>query len=140
MENCNGEPPKIVHTSLPAGDYISCWGSLQLSFYANHDWKGGATMAKYISLVKYTAKGVENIKDSPQRLDAFKQLCESMGAKVEGFFLTMGRYDLVVIVDAPNPEAVAKIILKTSSGGAVSTETLPAFAEPEYRKLISDLP
>ena len=97
-------------------------------------------MAKYISLVKYTSKGVENVKESPKRLDAFKKLCKSMGAKVEGFFLTMGRYDLVVIVDAPDPETVAKILLATSSGGAVSTETLPAFAEAEYRKIISELP
>ena len=97
-------------------------------------------MAKYISLVKYTAKGIENIKESPDRLDAFKQLCESMGAKVEGFYLTMGRYDLVVIVDAPTPEAVSKIILATGSGGAVRTETLPAFSEEEYRKIISELP
>jgi uncharacterized protein with GYD domain len=97
-------------------------------------------MAKYISLVKYTAKGVENIKESPNRLDAVKQLCESMGAKVEGFYLTMGRYDLIMIVDAPNPETVAKIVLTTSSGGAVSTETLPAFPEEEYRKIISELP
>jgi len=97
-------------------------------------------MAKYISLVKYTAKGVENIKESPNRLDAVKQLCESMGAKVEGFYLTMGRYDLIMIVDAPNPETVAKIVLTTPSGGAVSTETLPAFPEEEYRKIISELP
>jgi uncharacterized protein with GYD domain len=97
-------------------------------------------MAKYISLVKYTAKGIENVKESPKRLDAFKQLCESMGAKVEGFYLTMGRYDLVVIMDAPNPETAAKIILKTSSAGAVSTETLPAFAEAEYQKIVSELP
>jgi uncharacterized protein with GYD domain len=97
-------------------------------------------MAKYISLVKYTAKGIGNIKESPKRLDAFKQLCESIGAKVEGFYLTMGRYDLVVIVDAPNREAVTKILLTTTSGGAVSTETLPAFAEAEYRKVISELP
>ncbi len=97
-------------------------------------------MAKYISLVKYTAKGIENIKESPDRFDAFKQLCESMGAKVEGFFLTMGRYDLVVIVDAPNSETVTKIILTIGSGGAVSTETLQAFSEEEYRKIISELP
>lgn len=97
-------------------------------------------MAKYISLVKYTTKGVENIKESPKRLDAFKQLCESMGAKVDGFYLTMGRYDLVVIVDAPNPEIVTKIILTTASGGAVSTETLPALPEEDYRKIISELP
>ncbi len=97
-------------------------------------------MAKYISLVKYTAKGIENIKESPNRLDAVKQLCESMGAKVEGFYLTMGRYDIIMIVDAPNPETVVKIVLTVSSGGAVSTETLPAFPEEEYRKIISELP
>ena len=97
-------------------------------------------MAKYISLVKYTAKGIENIKESPNRLDAVKQLCESMGAKVEGFYLTMGRYDIIMITEAPNPETVSKIILTVSSGGAVSTETLPAFPEEEYRKIISELP
>ena len=97
-------------------------------------------MAKYISLVKYTQKGVENIKDSPSWLDAFKQICQSMGAKVEGFYLTMGRYDLLVIVDAPDPETIAKIILATASRGAISTETLPAFTEEEYRKIISELP
>ena len=61
-------------------------------------------------------------------------------ATVEGFYSTMGRYDMVVIVDAPNPETVAKIVLATASSGAVSTETLPAFSEEEYRKVISELP
>ena len=97
-------------------------------------------MAKFISLVKYTAKGIENIKESPNRLDAVKKLCESMGASVEGFYLTMGQYDIILIVDAPNSETVAKIILKVTSGGAVTTETLPAFNEEEYRKIISELP
>mgnify|MGYP002065837342 FL=1 len=63
-----------------------------------------------------------------------------MGAKVEGFYLTMGRYDLVVIVDAPDHETISKIILATSSKGAISTETLPALAEEEYRKIISEMP
>lgn len=97
-------------------------------------------MAKYISLMKYTAKGIENVKESPKRLDAFKKLCESMGAKVEGSYLTMGRYDLVAIVDAPNAETAAKIILTMTSSGAVGTETLQAFSEAEYRNLISELP
>jgi uncharacterized protein with GYD domain len=55
-------------------------------------------MAKYISLVKYTAKGIENIKESPGRLEAFKQLCESMGAKVEGFYLTMGLWAGMILL------------------------------------------
>ena len=97
-------------------------------------------MAKYISLVKYAAKGIENIKESPNRLDAVKQLCESMGATVEGFYLTMGRYDIIMIMEAPDPETAAKIILTITSKGNVSTETLPAFPEDEYRKIISALP
>jgi uncharacterized protein with GYD domain len=47
---------------------------------------------------------------------------------------------MLVILDAPNPETVAKIILATSSRGAVSTETFQAFSEEEYRKIISELP
>ena len=97
-------------------------------------------MAKYISLVKYTAKGIENVKESPNRYDTFKQLCESMGATIDGVYLTMGRYDLILIMDAPNPEIVAKIILTTASKGSISTETLPAFTEEEYRKIFSELP
>jgi uncharacterized protein with GYD domain len=97
-------------------------------------------MAKFISLVKYTAKGIENIKESPNRLDAVKQLFEHMGASVEGFYLTMGSYDIVLIIDAPNSETAAKIILAVTSGGSVTTETLTAFSEEEYRKIISELP
>ena len=97
-------------------------------------------MAKFISLVKYTSKGIENIKESPSRLDSVKQLCEHLGAKVDAFYQTMGRYDIILVIDAPNPEIVAKIILAISSKGAVSTETLHAFPEEEYRKIISELP
>jgi uncharacterized protein with GYD domain len=97
-------------------------------------------MPKYISLINYTQKGIENIKESGNRFDAFKQLCESMGAKVDGFYLTMGRYDLLVIVDAPDSETMAKLFLTTASKGAVSTETFQAFSEDEYRKIISELP
>ena len=97
-------------------------------------------MPTYISLVKYTSKGVENIKESPARLDAVKQLCESMQAKVVDFYLTMGRYDIILIVEAPNSETVAKVALTIGSGGAVSTETFPAFPEEEYREIIAGLP
>ena len=63
-----------------------------------------------------------------------------MCAKVEGFYLTMGRCDMLLILDAPDSATVAKIILATSSRGAVSTETMQAFSEAEYRKIISEVP
>ena len=96
-------------------------------------------MPKYISLIKYTGKGIEDVKQSPNRHDAFKKLCQSMGAKVDAVYLTMGRYDLIVIVDAPNPETAAKLLLTTSSKGAIKSETLVAFPEEEYRKIVSEL-
>ncbi len=97
-------------------------------------------MPKYIGLINYTQKGIENVKDSPNRLDAFKKLCKSMGANVDAIYLTMGRYDLMVIVDAPNSETIAKIMLSTASKGSASTETLQAFTEEEYRKIMAALP
>jgi uncharacterized protein with GYD domain len=119
--------------------FLSGTAILMLAF---HQGKriGGAAMPKYISLVNYTTKGIENIKESPHRLDAVKKLCESMNSKVDGFYLTMGRYDIVLIVDAPDAETVAKIVLAITSKGAVRTETLFAFPEKDYRRIISELP
>lgn len=97
-------------------------------------------MPKFISLVKYTSKGIENIKDSPNRLDAVKKLCKYMGANVDAFYLTMGRYDIMMVVNAPDSETAAKIILSITSKGSVSTETLRAFTEEEYRKIIAEIP
>jgi uncharacterized protein with GYD domain len=97
-------------------------------------------MATYITLVKYTAQGIKAIKDSPKRVDAFRQLCKSMGAELKGFYLTMGRCDLVVIVDAPDDATVAKLILAVSSQGNVSSETLRAFSEAEFKQIVAGLP
>ena len=54
-------------------------------------------MPTYISLVNYTQKGIENIKESPARLDKVKEAMKAAGGEFKAFFLTMGRYDMVVI-------------------------------------------
>ncbi len=97
-------------------------------------------MASYAILAKYTAQGVKNIKESPGRVEAFRALCRKMGAEMKSFHLAMGRYDLVVHVDAPDDATLAKIILATSSGGNVSTETLRLFTEAEYKSIVAGLP
>ena len=56
-------------------------------------------MATYISLLRYTQKGAENIKESPARLDAAKKVFQSMGAELKQWYLVMGQYDAVVISD-----------------------------------------
>jgi len=102
--------------------------------------KGGGRMATYIMLVSYTQKGIENIKESPARLDATKQAFQAMGAELKEFYLVMGRYDIVVVCEAPDDETVAKLALSIGSLGAVHTETLRAHTEDEYRKIIAALP
>ncbi|MBI4277801.1 MAG: GYD domain-containing protein [Armatimonadetes bacterium] len=97
-------------------------------------------MPTYISLINWTDQGIKNVKDSPPRLDAAKKMMMDMGGQLKGFYLTMGSYDLVTIIEAPNDETVAKFALKLGSLGNVRTTTLKAFTEDEYRKIVGALP
>lgn len=97
-------------------------------------------MPTYITLVNYTQKGIENVKESPQRLEAAKKAFQRLGAKLKEFYLVMGRYDIILVIEAPNDEAVAKIALALGSLGSVRTESFRAFKEDEYREIISSLP
>ena len=97
-------------------------------------------MATYVSLISYTQRGIENMKESPARLDDAKKLFQSLGAELKSFHLTMGRYDAVVISEAPNDETATKAAITVGAAGAVRTETFRVFTEDEYRHLISELP
>ncbi|NIM91172.1 MAG: GYD domain-containing protein [Candidatus Aminicenantes bacterium] len=97
-------------------------------------------MVTYITLLRFTQKGIENIKESPARLDAAKQAFQSMGAELKDFYLVTGAYDAVVISEVPDDETVAKLLLSIGKLGNVRTETLRAFTEDEYRKIISAIP
>ena len=77
------------------------------------------------------------LKNLPSAWTLLKKAVETVGGKVTGFYLTMGRYDIVVIVEFPSDEAAATVILKTASLGQVHTETLKAFPEDKYREIIA---
>jgi uncharacterized protein with GYD domain len=96
-------------------------------------------MARYIMLADWTDQGIRNVKDSPSRLDAAKQAWKKQGVEITDFYMTMGGHDMVVILEAPSDEAVAKVALALGSGGNVRTETLKAFSEAEYRKILQNL-
>ena len=97
-------------------------------------------MSTYIILINWTQKGIENVKESPGRLDLAKKAFQAAGAELKEFYLVKGRYDMVVVAEAPDDETLAKIALAIGSGGAVRTETLRAFPEDEYRKIVAALP
>jgi uncharacterized protein with GYD domain len=63
------------------------------------------------TILEWTPQGLQNIKQSPSRLDAARKGFEAAGAKMKDFYMVTGRYDMVAIVDAPNDATVAKAIL-----------------------------
>ena len=97
-------------------------------------------MPTYISLIRFTQKGMETIKEGPKRLDAAKQRFRAAGGELKAFYLVTGQDDTVAISELPNDEAVARLALANASMGTVRTETLRAFTEDEYRKIIAALP
>jgi uncharacterized protein with GYD domain len=96
-------------------------------------------MSTFIILVNFTDQGIRNVKDSPDRYEAFKALAEKVGGKVKGVYYTMGHYDMVLIVEGSD-EAAMTAMLKVGSVGNVRTETLRGFSVEEMRKIIGKMP
>ena len=96
-------------------------------------------MSHYVTLIRYTQQGAAKIKGSPARLDAAKKAAEKAGGKIHAWYLTMGKYDAIIISEFPNDEASAKFMLATVALGNVTTQTMKAFTEGEYRKIAASL-
>ncbi len=96
-------------------------------------------MPTYITFLKWTQQGAGKMKESPKRLDAGRKAFQKLGADIKDVYLTMGRYDMVCVIDAPSDDVAAKALLTLGSQGNVQTETLRAFNEDEYRKLIGSI-
>ncbi len=96
-------------------------------------------MPTYIALMNWTGDGIHQVKDSPKRLDAGRKAFKKLGVKLKDTYLTIGRYDLVCLLEAPDDETLAKAMLMLGSKGAIRSETLKAFNEAEYRRIIDAL-
>jgi uncharacterized protein with GYD domain len=97
-------------------------------------------MPHYISLARFTQKGIESIKQAPSPVDAARKAFEAAGGKMKEFYLTLGQYDMVIISEFPSDEVAAKVCLTLGALGNARTESLRAFTEEEFRKLVASLP
>ncbi len=97
-------------------------------------------MPTYIALLNFTEQGVKAIKDLPARIAGGRQQMESKGAKLHSYFLTMGQYDAVAIVEAPDDESMASLLLMQAGVGNIRTTTLRAFTEEEIPGILDKLP
>ena len=96
-------------------------------------------MANYVILGNFTDQGIRGIKDTTKRAKAFKDLTEDMGGSIKDIYWTLGSYDVVLTMEAPDDETVAAILMKVGSLGNLKSQTLRAFNEVEINSLISRL-
>ena len=94
-------------------------------------------MPVYISLIKWTDQGRSKASSLPDRVAEVDKRIESLGGKSIGNWFTMGRFDQIAVVEAPDDETAAKMLVVVAERGNASTETLRAFTMDEMRGLIS---
>lgn len=93
-------------------------------------------MGTFIALLDYTDQGIRNIKNSPHRADRFSAMAEEAGAKVVAQYWTIGSHDGVLILDAPDDEVAASVLLALGASGNVRTTTLRAYEWADAQGLI----
>lgn len=96
-------------------------------------------MATYVILANFTEQGIRNVKDSPKRADAFKDMARKCGATVKEIFWTQGLYDVVTIVDAPDDGTSTALALSVGALGNVRTQTLRAYSAADMKGIIGKM-
>jgi len=97
-------------------------------------------MNTYFLLSNYSDQGIRNVRESPRRVDAARELIRSVGGEMKPFYLTMGKFDFIAHCEFPDDAAAARFALSLGALGNVRTTTVKAFPESEFRDIIGSLP
>jgi len=95
-------------------------------------------MPTFITLTNFTDQGIKNVKESPDRLQAFRSLAEKQGLKIKDVYYTVGDYDIVVVSEGTG-EALTGALLKIGSMGNVRTKTMRGFSPDEFKKILATI-
>jgi uncharacterized protein with GYD domain len=96
-------------------------------------------MATYVGLIQFSDQGIRNIKETIKRGDAAMAEAGKMGMKIREEFWTMGAYDVVIVVDAPDAETMSAFMLKIGSLGNVKSHTMRAFRREEMEGILAKI-
>jgi uncharacterized protein with GYD domain len=93
-------------------------------------------MPTYVSLVNWTDQGIRNYRDTMQRADSFRAMVEKAGGQIRNLLWTLGEYDIVAVMEAPDDETATALLLQVGSLGNVRTKTMRAFNAEQMTNII----
>jgi len=96
-------------------------------------------MPHYVTLMRWTSQGIAGLPAWRERVEEGQRVIEAAGGNLVGVYVTLGRYDVVEIFEAPDDEVAVEILLKLQRFGAEHTETLRAFTRDEAEEIIRRL-
>jgi uncharacterized protein with GYD domain len=91
-------------------------------------------MPVFIMLTRLTSNGVKTLKDNPGRVQEVNREVEQLGVKVVNQWATLGEYDFVSVVEAPDERTMAKVSVELGSRGTTTNETMAAIPAEEFTK------
>ena len=96
-------------------------------------------MAQFVSLGNWTEQGIRNVKQTTKRFDAARKLASKHGVTFKDIFYTVGQYDFVVVLDAPDAESFSRFALAVAAQGNSRTLTMQAFTVDEMRGIVQKM-
>ncbi|MDW5444521.1 GYD domain-containing protein [Polaromonas sp. SM01] len=96
-------------------------------------------MGTYIALSSFTDQGIRSVKDTTKRAEAVQEAAKKFGAKMTQIYWTLGKYDLVVTIEAPDDESATAFALAIAGAGNVRMQTLRAFSKDEMNGILAKM-
>jgi uncharacterized protein with GYD domain len=90
----------------------------------------------YITLMKFTSQGISGLPAWRDRVEEAERAIEERGGKLIDAYVTLGRYDVVELFEAPDDEVAYQILIELAKHGQVTTETLRAFTREEAERIV----
>jgi uncharacterized protein with GYD domain len=97
-------------------------------------------MPTYVSLLNWTDQGIRKVKETTKRAETFQALAQKNKVKVREIHWTMGRYDVVVVMEAPDDQTISRLMLALGALGNVKSETLRAYSAKEMGDILKGIP
>jgi uncharacterized protein with GYD domain len=93
-------------------------------------------MPTYVILMNWTDQGAKADRDAVRRREQADALAEKYGARIEQAYWTMGHYDIVAVIEAPDDESLTAMMLELTAEGNIRTSTLRAFDHDQMQAII----